>query len=116
MSLHPHAVAPVPEQTIGVARAAFRKGSVAMRLRDELGAIYQDDSAHVLAAVRAINRIEGVGETLRDALNSLAVVAPQWLQAHLASDWVDRYRARFNDFHRWYPAFMTPPTGEDLAA
>jgi len=43
MSLHPHAVAPVPEQTIRVARAAFGKDSVAMRLRDELGAVYQDE-------------------------------------------------------------------------
>ncbi len=43
MSLHPHAVAPVPQQTTRVARAAFRKGSIAMRLRDELGAVYQDE-------------------------------------------------------------------------
>jgi transposase len=36
------------------------------------------DSTHVLAAVRALNRIEVVGETLRHALNTLAVVAPEW--------------------------------------
>jgi transposase len=34
------------------------------------------DSTHVLAAVRACNRLECVGETLRAALNDLAVVAP----------------------------------------
>ena len=39
------------------------------------------DSTHILAAVRALNRIELVGETLRHALNDLAVVAPAWLRA-----------------------------------
>lgn len=201
MSLHPHAVEPVPEQTARVAHAAFRTGSLAMHLRDEFGAVYQDelfaplfpvrgravvapwrlmlvtilqftedltdrqaadavrsridwkyalslelddpgfdfsvlsefrqrlvasgssqllldtlldqlkargvlkargrqrtDSTHVLAAVRAINRIEVVGETLRAALNSLAVAAPHWLRAQLSPEWTDRYQARFNDY------------------
>ena len=201
MSLHPHAVEPVPEQTARVAHAAFRTGSLAIRLRDELGAVYQDelfaplfpargqpavapwrlmlvtilqftedltdrqaadavrsridwkyalsldlgdqgfdfsvlsefrqrllasgpaqmlldvlldhlksqgvlkargrqrtDSTHVLAAIRVINRIEVVGETLRYVLNSLAVVAPQWLQTQLSLEWMDRYRGRFNDY------------------
>lgn len=39
------------------------------------------DSTHVLPAVRVLNRLERVGETLRAALNALAVVAPEWLQA-----------------------------------
>ena len=39
------------------------------------------DSTHVLAQVRAVNRLECVGETLRHALNRLATVAPEWLQA-----------------------------------
>jgi transposase len=34
------------------------------------------DSTHVLAAVRELNRIELVAETLRAALNAIAVVAP----------------------------------------
>ena len=37
----------------------------------------QTDSTHVLAAIRTINRLECVGETLRAALNSLAVVGPR---------------------------------------
>jgi transposase len=49
------------------------------------------DSTHVLAKVRALNRAELVGETLRAALNVLALVAPDWLQAHALPDWVDRY-------------------------
>ena len=39
------------------------------------------DSTHVLAAVRTLNRLERVGETLRAALNRLATPAPDWLQA-----------------------------------
>ena len=36
------------------------------------------DSTYVLAAIRTLNRLEGMGETLRAALNDLAVVAPEW--------------------------------------
>lgn len=49
------------------------------------------DSTHVVAAVRALNRLECVGETLRDVLNTLAESAPDWLGAHLPSEWIDRY-------------------------
>ena len=38
------------------------------------------DSTHVLAAIRVLNRLELVGETLRAALNELACEAPEWLQ------------------------------------
>ena len=38
------------------------------------------DSTHVLAKVRAINRLMCVGEAMRFALNSLAVVAGDWLR------------------------------------
>src|SRR5712691_869172 len=37
------------------------------------------DSTHVLAKVRAINRLTCVGEAMRFAKSSLAVVAPDWL-------------------------------------
>ncbi len=40
------------------------------------------DSTHVLAKIRALNRLVCVGETLRAALNSLAIVAPDWLLEH----------------------------------
>src|SRR5207302_1274034 len=56
------------------------------------------DSTHVLAAIHVVNRLELVGETVRQALNSLAVVAPAWLQEQIAadwSDWVERYRVHF---------------------
>jgi transposase len=55
------------------------------------------DSTHILAAVRALNRPEVVGETLRHALNTLAVVAPEWLRAVSHPDWRDRYTRRAAD-------------------
>ena len=48
------------------------------------------DSTHILAAMRALNRIEVVGETLRHALNTLAVVAPAWLRAVSPPEWRGR--------------------------
>jgi transposase len=200
MSLKPQEIGPVPEETTRVARAAYPKGNVFMRMRDELGPIYQDeafahlfshtgqpaeapwrlalvtvmqfaeglsdrqaadavrgridykyalgleltdpgfdhtvlsefrarlvagnseqllldtmltlfkergwlkargkqrtDSTHVLAKIRALNRVLCVGETLRHALNCLAMVAPDWLRAHSQPEWVERYEARMED-------------------
>jgi transposase len=55
------------------------------------------DSTHVLAAVRALNRIELVGETRRHALGGLAIVAPGWVQALSQPEWVERYARRAED-------------------
>src|SRR5919199_3810392 len=57
------------------------------------------DSTHVLAAVRALNRLERVGETLRAALNELAAVAPEWLQALAPPARYERYGRRVEN-HR----------------
>src|SRR6266446_1574306 len=200
MSLHPHIIEPVPEETARVARAAFPKGNPYMTLRDALGMIFQDenftvlfpawgqpglspwrlalvtimqfrenladrqaaeavraridwkyllslelmdagfdfsvlsafrdrllagnaeelllekllercrargllkargqqrtDSTHVLAAIRVLNRLELVAETLRAALNAVATVAPDWLQAMTPLAWYDRYGRRIED-------------------
>jgi transposase len=200
MSLHPHVVAPVPEDTARVAHAAFPKGHPYLTFRDALGTIFQDedftalfpawghpglppwrlalvtilqfrenladrqaaeavraridwkyllsldltdpgfdfsvlsafrdrllagsaeellldkllercralglltargqqrtDSTHVLAAVRVLNRLELVAETLRAALNALATVAPAWLQAMSPLAWYERYSRRIEE-------------------
>ena len=200
MSLRPQRVPAVPEETVRVARASFPRGSLYMRLRDELGAVFDDacfaglfpargrpaeapwrlalvtsfqfaeglpdrqaaeavrgridwkyalalsltdpgfdstvlsefrsrlvkgqaeqvlldvilalarkrdllsaggrqrtDSTHVLAVVRALNRLECVTETMRHALESLAVAAPDWLRVCAQSDWVKRYGHRAMD-------------------
>ncbi len=200
MSLRPEVSPAIPEETVRVARASFPKGGRYMRLRDELGAVFDDtrfaglfptrgrpaeapwrlalvtlfqfaeglpdrpaaeavrgridwkyalalsltdpgfdstvlsefrsrlveggaeqvlldavltlarernllsgggrqrtDSTHVLAAVRALNRLECVTETMRHALESLAVAAPDWLRAHAQPDWAERYGHRAFD-------------------
>ncbi len=200
MSLKAHAICPVPQETIRVARAAYPKGNLYMQMRDVLGTIYTDedfadlfpkegqpaeapwrlalitvmqflenlsdrqaadsvrgridwkyllgleltdagfdasilsefrarlvenhaeqlllekmltvfqqkgwlkargrqrtDSTHVLAKIRALNRVLCVWETMRAALNGLAVVAPDWLRAHSHPDWVERYGPRSED-------------------
>jgi hypothetical protein len=55
------------------------------------------DSTHVLAAIRVMNRLELVAETLRAALNALATVAPPWLQALAPPVWYERYGTRIED-------------------
>src|SRR3989475_7396796 len=200
MSLHPHVIAPVPEETARVARAAFPKGHPSLTLRDALGTIFQDedftalfpiggqpglppwrlalvtimqfrenladrqaaeavraridwkyllsleltdpgfdfsvlsefrdrllagsaeellldkllercramgwlkargqqrtDSTHVLAAIRVLNRLELVAETLRAALNAVATIAPDWLQAVTPLAWYERYSRRIEE-------------------
>ena len=200
MSLQPHVIAPVPEETARVARAAFPKGHPYLTFRDALGTIFQDedfatlfplggqpglppwrlalvtimqfretltdrqaaeavraridwkyllsleltdpgfdfsvlsefrdrllagsaeeilldkllercqglgllkargqqrtDSTHVLAAVRVLNRLELVAETLRAALNERATVAPDWLRDLAPLEWYERYGKRIED-------------------
>lgn len=200
MSMSPHIIPAIPEETVRVARAAFPRGNIYLTMRDQLGTLYEDehfaalfpkrgrpaqapwqlalvcvfqfveglsdrqaaeavqsridwkyalsldladpgfdysllskfrarllagsaetilletmlerfrtqgllkargqqrtDSTHVLAAIRALNRLECVGETLRAALNALATVALEWLSEHLAPVWFDRYSTRIED-------------------
>ena len=54
----------------------------------------RSDSTHVLAAVRALNRLELVQETLRHALEVLTAAAPDWLRAQALPAWVERYHGR----------------------
>ncbi len=200
MSLNPASIDPVPDHTVRVARAAFPKGNPYLTLRDELGAIFQDDdftdlypvkgqpglspwrlalvtimqfretladrqaaeavraridwkyllgleltdpgfdfsvlsefrdrllagdaqerlldtllercraigllkargtqrtdATHVLSAVRRLNQLELVAETLRATLNELATVAPEWLQSVAPLEWYERYAKRIED-------------------
>jgi transposase len=201
MSLHLQQIGPVPEETARVARAAFPKGNVYLRLRDALGTIFDDalfadlfsytgqsalapwrlalicvlqfledlsdrqaaeavrgrldwkyllgleltdpgfdysvlsefrarltsheagqrlfdrlierlseagwikkrgvqrsDSTHVLAAVRCLNRLELLGETLRAALNAIAEVEPEWLKQWVPLAWFERYSRRIEEW------------------
>lgn len=201
MSLHPKPIPPIPEDTVRVARAAFRSGNIYLQLRDTLETIYVDedfadlfsvkgqpaqspwrlalicimqymenlsdrqvaeavrgridwkyvlslpledsgfdysvlsefrkrlieggseelllnkilekfkekgilkkpkqqrtDSTHILAAIRPLNRLETLGETMRAALNSLSVAAPDWLRRNLLKDWYDFYGRRIENY------------------
>jgi len=201
MSLRPEAIGPVPEETAWVARAAFPKGNVYMKMRDVLGVVYDDvsfasvyatrgrpaeaswrlalvtvmqfveglsdrqaadavraridwkyalgleltdpgfdfsvlsefrarlvagaaehslldallaacmargylkargrqrtDSTSVLGALRTLNRLERVAETLRAALNAVATAAPDWLREQVPPEWFERYGRRIEDY------------------
>ena len=56
------------------------------------------DSTYILGAVKALNQLELVGETLRHALNVLATVAPDWLKPQVQPDWFERYGERVEDY------------------
>ena len=43
MSMYPQGIGTIPAETVRVARAACPKGTLAMRLRDVVGALYQDE-------------------------------------------------------------------------
>jgi transposase len=52
----------------------------------------------VLAAVRAINRVVWVGETMRAALKSLAEVAPEWVRSFAPDEWYERDPHRVEEY------------------
>src|SRR6266516_6632886 len=207
MSLKPLPIGPVPQETARLAKAVFPKGSTFMKMRDELGMLYQDelfatlfpkegqpalapwrlalvtimqfaeglfvsqaadgvrghldwkyalsleledsgfdfsvlsefrsrliagnaeyllfetmlnyfkqrglvkaggrqrtDATYVLAAVRAINRVVCVGETMRAALNILAEVAPEWLRSFAPDEWDERYAHRVEEYRLRHPS------------
>ena len=55
------------------------------------------DSTHVLAAVRQLDRLELIGETLRAALNEIASFEPDWLRGVAPKAWYERYGRRVED-------------------
>jgi transposase len=59
------------------------------------GGKQRTDSTAVLAAVRTLNSLESVGESMRAVLNDLAKEHPEWLLVHLDPTWFDRYVHRF---------------------
>lgn len=55
------------------------------------------DATHVLAAIRVMNRLEQVVETMCAALNKLATEAPIWLQRVAPAEWYKRQSRRIED-------------------
>jgi len=62
------------------------------------GGRQRTDSTHVLAAIRSLNRLELAGETVRAALEALAVAAPDWLTGVIDRSWSQRYAARLDSW------------------
>jgi transposase len=54
------------------------------------------DSTGVLAVVRNLNRLECAGESVRRALNEIAMVEPEWLQAQVPAIWYERYSQKMS--------------------
>ncbi len=62
------------------------------------GGKQRTDSTHVLAAVRLLNQIELVGESVRACLEALAAADPDWTAAVLDASWQRRYAARIDSW------------------
>jgi transposase len=91
-------------------RSRLLQGSLEQRLLDTLFERCQErgwlkargrqrtDSTYVLGAVKALNQLELVGETLRHALNVLATVAPEWLKPQVQAEGGERSAERIEDY------------------
>jgi len=84
------------------ADAEERLFEVPLQRMKELGLVkgqgrQRTDSTHVLAQIRVLNRLELVGETLRRALNEVAVLAPEWLKSWVSEDWYHLYGTRIEE-------------------
>ena len=56
------------------------------------------DSTHMMAAIRLLNRLELIGETLHQALNAIAESHGPWLKTWVPPEWFDRYGRSFNEY------------------
>ena len=56
------------------------------------------DSTYVLAAIRMLNLLELVAETIIHTLNVLATVAPDWLKGWVPDEWFKRYEKRIDEY------------------
>ncbi|MFE7393700.1 IS1182 family transposase [Streptomyces sp. NPDC057582] len=63
----------------------------------QAGGAQRTDSTHIVAAVRDLNRLELVGESVRAALNALSAACPDWVdQVLVVEDWSRRYADRID--------------------
>ncbi|SCD80483.1 hypothetical protein GA0115249_10971 [Streptomyces sp. PpalLS-921] len=62
------------------------------------GGRQRTDATHVLAAVRSLNRLEFIGETLRAAMEALAVAAPDWMRTVMDPVWQECYGTRVDAY------------------
>jgi hypothetical protein len=73
---------------IGFCKSAVKEDGGTARGRQ------RTDSTHILAKIRALNRVLCVAQTMVYVLNVLAEVAPEWVRASVPAEWVERYGER----------------------
>jgi len=129
MSLKPEPIGPVPEETARIARAAFPKGNLYLRLRDELGTLYQDDlfadlfptrgqpaeAPWRLALVTLMQFLEGLSdrqaaESVRSRLDWKYLLGLEATNAGFHSSLLCEFRSRLLDGeaeHRLFEVLLT---------
>src|SRR5262249_19054943 len=93
MSLHPHAVDPVPEATARIARAAFRRGNPVMHMRDEIGALFPDEEFAPLFPTR--------GRSAESPWRLALVCVLQYVEGLSDGQAADAVRARIDGKYGW---------------
>jgi transposase len=88
MSLRPEPIGEIPPETVRVARAAFPKGTVATRLRDEFGGLYRDEDFQQL--------YPGLGQPGLPAWRLALVTVLQFLEHLSDRQAADAVRARID--------------------
>jgi transposase len=73
------------------------------------------DSTHIIAAVRQLNQVELVGETVRACVEALAVADPDWVSARLDASWQRRYGARVDSWRMPASKTQRAALGADYA-
>jgi hypothetical protein len=79
------------------------------------GGKQRTDSTHVLAAVRLLNQIELVGESVRACLEAIAAADPDWMSAVLDAGWQRRYAARIDTWRMPSSKTKRVALGNDFA-
>lgn len=79
------------------------------------GGKQRTDSTHVLAAVRLLNQIELVGESVRACLEALVAADPDWVAAALDRSWQRRYAARIDSWRMPASKTTRAALGNDFA-
>jgi transposase len=79
------------------------------------GGKQRTDSTHILAAVRLLNQVELVGESVRACLEALVVADPDWVSAVLDASWQRRYAARIDTWRMPSSKTKRAALGNDFA-
>lgn len=62
------------------------------------GGKQRTDSTYIVGAIRNLNRLVLVGETLRHTLDTIAAVAPVWLQSIVPQEWYKQYGRPLHEY------------------